>query len=309
MVGLSSIFLSPSVSIELFLEFFLLIILSYTFIQSIIILRSYKKESIAEIQSFVEKKSYLVSILVSVSLLVKVVLLLFFVYALDELASIVPGAMCVTGVLNTNEYGEVLLVLKLVLLLFASLWLLLHKADLHSNKGIHFKKKMIFFLLLYIGIFLEFILSITFFSSIDTQLPVSCCSVKYIELTSSLPFNLSIQTLVSLFYALYILLIVSAYKKKKIILFLSTLIFVYISYYVIVYYFGGFIYGDSSHHCPYCMLKQEYSYVGYFIYISLFISVFYSFGFVIFDAMKYAYKPIILWYSFFVLVLTSKLFF
>lgn len=307
MERLSSVFLSTAVSIELFLEFFLLLVLSYTFAQVVGILKSYKKENMTDIEFYVEKKSYLVSLLVSVALVVKIVLVAFFAYALDELSAVVPGAMCVTGVLNTNGYGEVLFPLKLSILIFSSLWLMLNKADLYSKNGLHFKKKMWYFLILYILILLEFIVSLSFFSSIDTQIPVSCCSVNNVQ-EAVLPLGLSTEMLVGLFYSFYIALVLSAYMKKKLFLFVSSSAFVYLSFYALVYYFGGYIYGAWSHHCAYCMLQKEYSYIGYFIYISLFLSVFYTLGFLIFDFMKAAYVKLILWFSIFVAILSSTLY-
>ena len=307
MVVLSSVFLSSSVTIGLFLELCLLLILSYTLIQTVFILKSYKKDEITDIQNYVEKKSYLVSTLVSVSLVVKILLVAFFTYALDELAYVVPGAMCATGVLNTSSYGEVLIYLKLLILVSSSLWLLLNKADLSSKDGEHFKKKMYLFIVLYIFIFGELILSLAFFSSIDTQIPVACCAYKYVEVTNTLPFGLAINTLVGLFYSLYIVMVLSAYKKQKLLLLLASSIYVYISFYLIVYYFGGYIYDDISHNCPYCMLQQKYNYVGYFIYISLFVSIIYTLGYIIFDFMAESYNKVILWFSVFVLILSSYL--
>ena len=102
---MSSVFLSTAISIELFLEFFLLIVLSYTVVQSFLILKLFNKTNVEELESFVEKKSYLVSMLVNVSLFVKILLIALFIYALNDLAYVVPDAMCVTGVLNANGYG------------------------------------------------------------------------------------------------------------------------------------------------------------------------------------------------------------
>lgn len=307
MEKLSSIFLSPAISIELFLEFFLLIVLTYTLFQTVFILKNYQKETITDIEDFVEKKSYLVSILVSLALIIKIVLIAFFTYALDSLSSIVPGAMCMTGVLNTNEYGEVLIVLKLFVLLFSSLWLLLNKADLYSKEGAFFTKKMWFFIVLYIVIFAEFILSLLFLSSIDTQTPVLCCLAKNV-VESRLPFGISISMLVSLFYTFYIVVMYSAYKQQKLLLFIATLIFVYLAYYANVYYFATFVYEAWAHNCPYCMLQAEYNFIGYFIYGSFFLFVFYTLGYLLFDFMKKTNIRLIVWLNIFVFVMSSSLF-
>ena len=303
MENLSSVFLSTAIAIELFLELFLMIVLSYTVVQSLLILKSFHKTNLRDVESFVEKKSYLVSMLVNISLFVKILLLALFLYALNALAYVVPGAMCVTGVLNTNGYGEVLLGFKLVVLVFASFWLLLNKADLDSKDGVYFKSKMWLFIVLYLFILMEFILSLVYLSSIDTQIPVTCCAYKYTEIQNTLPFSSSIDTLVFMFYGLYFLIILSAYKKQKVLLFLFSILFIYVSYYAIVYYFGGFIYENPAHKCAFCMLQKTYNYIGYIIYPSLFLFLHYVLAFVFFDLKKKPGYKLVIWVSLVVFIL------
>ena len=307
MENLSSVFLSTAISIELFLELLLLIILSYTVVQSFLILKLFNQTSLRDVESFVEKKSYLVSMLVNVSLFVKILLIILFVYALNDLAYVVPGAMCVTGVLNTNGYGEVLFILKIVVLVFASFWLLLNKADIHSKDGVYFKRKMWLFIVLYLFILIEFILSLVYLGAIDTQIPVACCAYKYTEIQNTLPFSLTINTLISGFYLLYFLLLLSAYKKQKIVLLFLTILFIYVSYYAIVYYFGGYIYDNALHKCPYCMLQKQYNYIGYIIYPSLYLYLYYLLAFVFFDLDKNANNKLMIWLSLFVCILSAYL--
>lgn len=295
---MSSIFLSPEVSIELFVEFLLLSILSFAFVKSLLLLKSYTTDVNPEIQVIFDKKIYLISTLVQVSLVLKLSLIIFFIYTLDELALVIPGAMCVSGVLGANEYGSVLLILKIFVVLVSALFLVVKKNN--------FKKRMRFFMILYFLILIEFILSFTYFSSISVETTVSCCSTKYKHFENMIPFDLSKTQLLGLFYALYIAVLISAYKKYKVFLLLSVSLFTYISYYAIVYYFAAFIYGDSIHICPFCMLKEKYNFIGYFIYSTLFMSIFYTFSFVLFSYMENVYKKIIISFSLFVLLLLSS---
>ncbi|MCD4667924.1 MAG: hypothetical protein K8R44_04970 [Sulfurimonas sp.] len=300
---MSSIFLSPEVSIEFFLEFLLLIILSFTFFQTLFILKDYKQGSTTELQYSLEKKSYLLGVVVSVVLVFKIILVAFFTYSLDELSLIVPGAMCAAGVISSNDYGEPLLLLKLAILSLASLWLLTNTADKIVKKGLYFKKKMWLFIVLYIFILIEFLLSFNFFTLIETQNPVLCCSVIFDDTDNPIPFNLSISWLLTLFYLLYFVVMACAYKKQKILLLISSTIFTYISYYAIVYFFGTYIYELPTHKCPFCMLQREYYYVGYIIYATLFIAVFYTLS-VQFDFMKNSFKKVMLFFSIFVFILS-----
>ncbi|WP_455757832.1 hypothetical protein [Sulfurimonas sp.] len=298
---MSNIFLSPEVSIELFLELLLLLVLSFTLLHSLYILKNYKAGETTTLQYSLEKKSYLVSVVISVSFSIKILLLIFFVYLLDELSFIIPGAMCGAGVISSNEYGEPLLFLKLVILLLSSLWLVLNKKDLLEPTSPYFKKKMFYFIAIYILFFLEFILSLKFFILIDTQSLVLCCASIYTEDLSSnpLPFNMSKLQLIFLFYTLYCMLMLSAYKKQKVLLLFLSFVFVYLSYYAIVYFFSAYIYELPTHKCPFCMLQMEYNYIGYFIYISLSIAIYKTFTF--------SYNKIILYYSLFVIILSYPL--
>jgi len=301
---LSSIFLSPETSIEIFLEFLLLVVLSFTLLQTLFILKNYQQNSTTELQYKLEKKSYLVSVVISVVLLFKIILVAFFTYSLDELSFIVPGAMCVAGVISSNDYGEPLLGLKLVILLLASLWLLVNRVDVFSKKNLYFKKKLWFFIGLYILIVLEFFLSFKFFTLIETQNPVLCCSVIFDDTENPLPFNLSISWLLGVFYALYFIVMACAYKKQKISLLISSVIFTYFSYYAIVYFFGTYIYELPTHKCPFCMLQKEYYYIGYFIYSMFFLGVYYTLVSQ-FDFNKNSFKKVMLFFTIFILSLSA----
>ncbi|MDQ7059930.1 MAG: hypothetical protein Q9M43_01840 [Sulfurimonas sp.] len=189
---MNSILLSTEVLVGLFVESLLILTLSYALFQGLLILQKTKLASTREVQDALDKKSYLMSTLVSLAFVVKVLLLVFFTYTLDELTHIIPGAMCVTGVLGTNQYGTPLFLLKVAILLSSSLWLVMSKKD--------FSKRILVFLVLYILIVSEFILTLSFLSNISTESIASCCSVKYISEDNPIPFDLSQVTLVQLFY-------------------------------------------------------------------------------------------------------------
>jgi len=304
---LSSIFLSPEVFVELFLELLLLIVLSFTLLQTLFILKNYRADSTTALQYGLEKKSYLVGVVISISIIIKILLVAFFTYSLDELSLIVPGAMCGAGVIGSNSYGEPLLLLKLSVVLVSSLWLVLSRADLQALSCIYFKKKMLFFIVIYILILGEFLLSLYFYSSIETDNPVLCCSNLYAQSfkDNPIPFSLTKLQLVSLFYTLYVAVVISAYKQNKTLISLFSAIFVYISYYAVVYFFSAYIYELPTHKCPFCMLQKEYYYIGYLIYTPMLLGLFYTLGVIFFNFMGYAFKRIILYYTIFVLILSS----
>ncbi len=300
---LSDILLSPEVGITLFIDIFLFLLLSIAFYQSLFLLKRYDSNAVSAYQYKLEKKSYLLITIISVSIIIKFLLLPFFVHTLDVLSSIVPGAMCGAGVIKANEFGEIALVVKIVVVMFSLLWMKLNSYDEKSLKQPYFTKKLYFFIFIYILIFLELFLEIKFLVNISTESPVLCCSAIYVDDADKnpLPFNLSMLSLLVLFYSLYLLLLLLSYFKKKYFLAPISLIFGYISYYVIVYFLGTYIYELPTHKCPFCMLQSDYYFIGYGIFASLFLATFYAISASVFSFASRDYKIAAFLYTLFIL--------
>ena len=298
MVLLSNILLSNEVSITFFIELLLFLLLVVAVLNAIFILKGWNKDSSNEQQYKLEKKSYLVLSIVSLALVAKVILLPFFIYTLNELSVIIPGAMCGAGVIQTNGYGEATLVSKSVIIILILLWISLNKEDNIAKNYPYFKKKMWFFIAIFILISIELILELLYFTNISTAEPVLCCSTIYKNESgvSSLPLNLSINQLLLLFYTLFISTIISLHFKKDHLILPLSLLYGYISYYAIVYFFTPYIYQLPTHKCPFCMFQSDYNYIGYFIFISLFMASFHAINSSIFSFSKDSYKKSILFY-------------
>ena len=299
---LADIFLNYVVGINLFVHLLLFLLLSVAFYHSVLILKEYKQESSSAKQYLLEKRSYLVITIITVSLIIKIFLLPFFTYSLDQLSEIIPGAMCAAGVISSNIYGQPLITLKIFIILITLLWLKLNSEDLKSKNFKYFRKKILFFLLLYLLIFIEITIELLFFTNLTTTNPVLCCSALYSisNNTTPIPFNLPISFIITLFYTLYILIILASIFKKRFMLTLLSPLFIYISYFSIVYFFSTYIYELPSHKCPYCLLQSEYYFIGYFIYSSLIIATYYSFSSFLFKTQEKALKLTLFWYSLFI---------
>lgn len=139
-----------------------------------------------------------------------------------------------------------------------------------------FKEKSWLFSFIFLLILVEIGLDFSYFSNIDTHLPVSCCSALFgqLEGANPLPFGLSITLLLVLFYLLYALVILTLKTNQTLLYILANILFVYIAYYAVVYIFGTYIYQLPTHKCPFCMLQAEYMYVGYLLWASLFIGTY-----------------------------------
>ncbi|MEA1920013.1 MAG: hypothetical protein U9N52_09250 [Campylobacterota bacterium] len=272
------IFFSNSVIVYLFIEALILLLLSLAFINVISILKSWNFNATSSLQYHLEKRAYLVLLIIFFTLGFKIVLLPYFTYMIDGLSLLVPGAMCAAGVINSNEYGVWLLSLKVIILFLVGIWIVLNHYDLKAINYPYFKRKLWLFLGLFILIIGETILDILYLNNIETQSVVSCCSSIYgtSGIANPIPFDLHVRELLALFYLLYGLSVVSALYRYALLSLLTNVAFLTTAYYSVVYFFGTYIYELPTHLCPFCMLQAEYFYVGYFIWGTLFLGTFFG---------------------------------
>jgi hypothetical protein len=274
----SEILLSNEIIIYLFTQTILFILLFVAFYFSIFIIKKWNYEKTTSAQYKLEKTSYLVILIIFFTLVVKIFLMPYFAYSLDSLSHIIPGAMCAAGVIKANNYGEILLALKLIILFCIGVWLIINSLDLKEKTYPYTKKKFIFYIFIFSLILIETTLDILYLSNISTKEPVMCCSVIFGVNSSgnNIPFNLSTSMLVGLFYLVYILTIFTNIQKQKTLNFLINLFFLYIAYYAVTYFFSTYIYQLPTHQCPFCMLQKEYGFIGYFIWSTLFLGTFFA---------------------------------
>ena len=270
--------LSNQVIVYLVSESILLSLLSIAFIITAGILKGWDFGSYTQQQFTLERRAYLVMTILLFVFAVKFFLVLYFVFAIDNLSVLVPGAMCAAGVISANDYGMALLFFKLLVLFFLTLWMALNKYDLQAKDYPVFRIKSWLFVLIFIMIVIEVWLSIAYFTNIDMLEPVNCCSTLYgqLEGANPLPFGLDKTKLLILFYLLFVVLVGAMFSGQKLLAIMANIMFVVIAYYAVVYFFGTYVYELPTHNCPFCMLQKEYYFVGYLIWGSLFGGVYLS---------------------------------
>ena len=275
---MSSILLSNEVIIFLFVQIILFILLSIAFYFSLSIIKNWDFNKTTNKQYKLEKTSYLVILIISFTLIVKIVLFPYFAYSLDNLSNIVPGAMCAAGIVGANEFGQINLALKILILFFIGVWLIINSLDLKEKTYPFTKKKYFLYIFIFILSIIELFLDFSFLDNISTKEPVMCCSVIFgVNNTGTkIPFDLSISNLLIVFYLLYILTSILSLQKSSFLNLIINFMFLYIGYYAVTYFFSTYIYQLPTHQCPFCMLQKEYYFIGYFIWGTLFLGTFFG---------------------------------
>ncbi len=273
---MNEILLSNQVIVYLLSESILFGLLAIAFVITLSILIKWDFASYSEHQFTLERRGYLVMTILLFVFAVKFLLLVYFVFAIDSLSLLVPGAMCAAGVISANDYGMLLLFLKLVILFFLLLWMAFNNYDLSAKNYPLFRVKSWLFMAIFLVISIELGVNFAYFIHIDTLAPVNCCSTLYgqLEGANPLPFGLNTLTLLVLFYLLYVVVVGAMLSGQKILSVVANLLFVFIAYYSVVYFFGTYIYELPTHNCPFCMLQKEYYYVGYLLWGMLFGGVY-----------------------------------
>ncbi len=269
---------SNSLIVFIFLEILVLCssLVALYFAQNIV--RKWDFSSTLPSQYALEKSDYLVSLVLVASLFTKISLLPFFISLLDDLSYKLPGAMCAAGVISANEYGNILLLVKVLVIFISGIWLYLYKQDRLEIDFSFIKKRYYLFIFLSFFMVFEILLEYMFISRLDVNVPVACCSVIFGANSNSLslPFGLSINSVLILFYLLFFLLTFSFFGKYYRINFIANLFFLILSFYALTYFFSSYVYSLPTHKCPYCLFQKDYYFVGYVFWGSLLLGVFYA---------------------------------
>lgn len=284
----NNIFLSNEIIVLLFSQSLIYFLMIISFFISINILKNWDYSKSNSLQYNLEKKSYLVILIISFALFSKIFIFFYFIYSIDSLTFLVKEAMCAAGIFSSNNFGEINLALKIINLFLIGIWLILNSLDLKQKDYRYTKLKFSFFILIFTFFTLELILDIYFLVNIPINEAVECCSIIFgtNSVSSNIPFNLNIFTLILIFYLLYFLITILTIQKKSFLLMIFNILFVYISYFSVTYFFSTYIYELPTHQCPFCMLQAEYYFIGYFIWSSLFLGLFFSISINIFSKFQ-----------------------
>ncbi len=241
------------------------------------IIRGWDLSSGSERQLRLEKKTYLISTVMAYAMGFQVISLFLFIHTADSLCTMFTGAMCAAGSLAVNGYGYPVFVLKIVNFLFAGLWLIINHADNRAHDYPLIRKK--YALLLFIAPFIltEAVLQAVYFFSLEADVITSCCGSLFsaegkgaVQSAMSIPVG-PVRTAFFASIAGVIATGIYAYLRGRGVYLFSavSLAAFIISSAAVVLLISLYIYELPTHHCPFCILKREYHYIGYLLYATL----------------------------------------
>lgn len=138
--------------------------------------RRWESTGATEEQYRLEKRIYLIITLVSLGLCLRLLMVPLWFGTLHSMLGSLPGAMCLTGVHNSNApYSYLASSLKLLLPPFYVFWLILNALDRKVASQPFMKEKLLFLIPLGILILGESLLDAYFFLTVPYR-QVSCCT-------------------------------------------------------------------------------------------------------------------------------------
>ena len=263
----------------------LLLVFSLGFINAWQIFRGWDYDSIEEKQFLLEKKTYLVSTVMNFALFTQILMLFLFEMASNELANVLPGAMCAVGTLSSNSYGFPLLELKIVSFFVYFIWLMINYLDNQIETYPLVRKKYLGLMLIYPLAVVETVLLFIFAFDLDPSVITSCCGSVYNEGAEGLGGSLagaSAGFILPLFFSIVILLLLNRFVFKRwsarkewfgnllefplwIAFFISAIV-------VTISFISIYVYEMLSHKCPFCFMGGEYHYYGVLLYFCMFVA-------------------------------------
>lgn len=275
--------LHPTVIANLLASYTVSFMVLYATYYGVQILRHWDIQSGDELQLILERKTYLISTLLTFVFGLQLLSLFLYVFTADVLCPLFVGAMCAAGTLNVNEFGYPTLVLKVINFILAGLWLILNHAD---NQGYDYpliKKKYLLLAFIAPFIVLETVLANAYFLGMKADVITSCCGSLFSAEESAAGLGSEIaalpaQTMIWVFYAAMACTLaigIYFYLKGKggyLYALFSLLVFA-VALISIVSFISLYIYELPTHHCPFCIIMEEYGYIGYLLYILLFGAV------------------------------------
>jgi hypothetical protein len=256
------------------------VFLIYASMVGIQILRFWDPASGEEQQLTLERKTYLISTILYYVMACELFSLFLFVFIAEESHDLFIGAMCAAGTLNVNSYGYPALLARLISFVACGVWIVVNYTDSNGFDYplIRFKQTMLLGITLLVVI--ETVLQFNYLLRLEPKIITSCCGTIFTDDAGNIAgeiIRLPEWGTKIIFYLLTVLTLLTGIyfvcKGERAVLFscLSTALLV-VSLGAILSFISVYYYEQPTHHCPFCLLKKEYSSIGYALYSALFIA-------------------------------------
>ena len=241
------------------------------------ILEKWDLRSGSELQLDLERRTYLISVILSYILLFQIGSLFLYIFTADSLHSQFTGAMCAAGSLSVNSYGYPVLILKIVNCLLAGIWLIINHVDTRGYDYPLIRPKYGLLNILVPLVLLEVIFQFVYFFNMKADVITSCCGSLFSTDKHSIAgeiaglpngpmqlasFGFMTGTLLSGIY------FIRTKRGGYLFSLVSGLTF-FVASAALVSFICLYFYELPSHHCPFCILQKEYGYIGYALYATL----------------------------------------
>ncbi len=243
------------------------------------LLEGWNPQSASEEQLRLERRTWLVSALVSRVCLAQGASFFLFIHTADSLHRILPGAMCAAGSLNAGESGYPALALKILNTIFCGLWLLLERTDRLTDQLplLRTRCKLLLGMIPFSAFEAE--LQWDYFRSLRGERLTSCCDVLFsaegksvLGWVSSLPvLPLQILFFATMIFVLSAALLILRRGTGAQAFAVSGILSFPLNVAALIAFVSPYIYELPTHHCPFCILQEEYGYIGYPIYASILV--------------------------------------
>ncbi|MEN6437888.1 MAG: hypothetical protein ABFD97_04845 [Syntrophobacter sp.] len=266
--------LSPPILALLSGSFLVVLILLYATWYGLQIIRHWDIRSGSELQISLERRTYLISTIMSHALGFQLLSLFLFIYTADQLSSSFTGAMCAAGALNVNRFGYPALLLKILNFMAGGVWLVINATDNSAPDYPLIRKKYMFLLPIGVLITIEAFLQGCYFLGLKPDIITSCCGTLFSSAaddSGALAAPPRYWPAAGYYFFAFLTLGTGAlfYTRQKgayLFSLSSTFLFLF-SCLALVFYISPYLYELPTHHCPFCILHREYTFVGYPVYL------------------------------------------
>ena len=246
---------------------------------SVRLLRHWNLASGARRQIELERRTYLISTTLTLVMGLQGLALLLMVFNADSMAPMLIGAMCAFGTFNASVYGFPALYAKIALFFVAVVWLAMNHADMKARDYPLTRRKYALLLLIAPLGLADAGLSLAYFADLKTDTLTSCCGSVFNPEKAGVGADAAAldpkTALALLFVSLGFTTALGWLADRRPVVAASygavSAAFFAVALVAVVSAVSIYIYENPHHHCPFCLLKREYSYIGFALYVPLFL--------------------------------------